>query len=130
MPHSAKRYWFYSLVVLLLITMSVVIVSFSPRSGDQIIRVNYDKIKEGMTQDEVEEILGGPPGVYSERSPSDGISFEIALSEPCEQKLWLGKRGVAHVWFNQRGRVIYKRFEEESWTILRLLTEIRERVLP
>lgn len=39
----------------------------APRQASAITRENVDRIRVGMTEEEVADILGGPPGSYTNR---------------------------------------------------------------
>jgi hypothetical protein len=63
-----------------------------------------------MTEQEVEDILGGPPGDYRRgptSNPFVGKSWSRGwgTGEPGMKKSWLGDDLFVHVFFNQDGRV-------------------------
>jgi hypothetical protein len=75
-----------------------------PRPG--ITRDNFERIQEGMTTEEVEEILGGPAGRYTDRPimvPIEGIMF---------RRWWIGDTGVVTIELtsDEPRRVRRKRF--------------------
>jgi hypothetical protein len=49
----------------LLTLVAVLTWLLMPRQGDDINQQNYERIREGMTAQEVEGILGGPAGNYT-----------------------------------------------------------------
>ncbi|HMF15961.1 MAG TPA: hypothetical protein VKE98_02090 [Gemmataceae bacterium] len=58
----------------------------------RINRESLEKIQVGMTLEEVEAILGVPPGDYATK--------EIGIA-------WVGEEGAIHVMLNPEGRVSY-----------------------
>ena len=75
------------------------------RSG--ITRKNFDRIQEGMTEEEVEEILSDPPGIYTDRPiivPMSGTMFRL---------WWIGDEGVLTIelTLDQPRRVSHKEFD-------------------
>ena len=67
----------------------------------RINRESLEKIQVGMTLDEVEAILGVPPGEYATK--------ECGIE-------WVGDEGAIHVMLNPEGRVSYKAWLE-PWFI-------------
>jgi hypothetical protein len=77
-----------------------------------ITRESIFRIKEGMTQHEIEEILGAPPGDYS---PGDSV---VAYLEPpgrlsgnqvaaiafAKKAVWVGDEAAVRVWFNNNDK--------------------------
>lgn len=60
--------------------------AFTPTPSG-VTRANFERIEVGMTEAEVERILGGPPGVYTNRpdiQAQSGISF---------RRFWYGDEG-------------------------------------
>jgi len=69
----------------------------SPRR-DRITWPNVNRIKPGMTEAEVQEILGVPPGVYNADNP--------AFPSSPDAKHWVGPDGAGiGVWFDAQGKV-------------------------
>jgi hypothetical protein len=72
--------------------------------SDRVTRENYMRIRAGMTQADVEAILG-PPGDYTTGPFSNGdgehLLFEMGpehpLRDPTSQARWLGDRGWIQV---------------------------------
>ncbi len=81
-----------------------------PRPG--VTAANCARIKKGMRLEEVEAILGGPPGVYR-----DGQRLEpypgLYLSEDGETE-WMSEAGIAVVWFRGDGTVRRAHFGRTS----------------
>jgi len=88
-----------------------------------VSRSRFDSVAIGMKQDEVERILGGPPGDYrtgdveldlSHGTPNfDNAMFapEVLLHEVrVRHEWWEGDEGTAWVCFDEQGRVMTKEF--------------------
>jgi hypothetical protein len=73
--------------------------------GSGITKANFDLIVEGMTQEEVEKILGCPPGVYTNgdaiSSTSSGMAIQFNRHE-----LWFGYGGAIFVEFSSEGEKV------------------------
>jgi hypothetical protein len=113
-----KRWYVWlGLVLLLGFAASVALISFSQ---SRITRANFDRIKPGMTLDEVIAILGRPPdhrqpmlgNPYEEASWSSGPNFiamytdrdgrtiffpTIHLAGVSETLQWYAKKGAAKI---------------------------------
>src|SRR6478752_5008307 len=64
---------------------------------DRINWKNANRLKEGMTEAQVEEIFGVPAGIYN----ADLQWVPI----PADHKLWFGDGAGVEVWFDDAGRV-------------------------
>src|SRR5262245_16377053 len=63
---------------------------------------SFDKIKAGMTREEVEAILGCPPGDYATQA-----GFSVSMGPPgaldalsCTRERWVGNEAIITVWFD------------------------------
>jgi hypothetical protein len=72
---------------------------------------NFDRISKGMTEEEVEDLLGGPPGYYTRKFVgavyAEGPKRVTGL-ELCQRqggKEWIANRGSIYVEFDEHGRV-------------------------
>jgi hypothetical protein len=97
--------------VLAAITLSIALFLIVSSRGP-ITRTAYNRIKEGMSEDEVLGILVLPPGNYS-------TDFYTAVSEEEEGKRksskrlgWIGDEAMIDVEFDDRGKVCWKAFHE------------------
>jgi hypothetical protein len=75
-------------------------------SGGYVTAESYERIREGMTQREVEALLGGPAdesGEVLHTGPPD--------PEPTIDAWWYGNTVAISVWF-YRGRVCYKKMRD------------------
>ena len=76
-------------------------------------RLNVDgfsQIEPGMTQAEVEALLGGPPGNYGRYSGKFGeMTQEAYLAPPGSvEKIWCNDERRFEIYFDQEGRVVGK----------------------
>jgi hypothetical protein len=71
---------------------------------------DYYRIEEGMTQDEVEAILGGPPGDYRSQTFHEVNFLAGSLGMPPAGRMeeWLGNEGKILVVFDDKNRVAWK----------------------
>jgi transcriptional regulator with XRE-family HTH domain len=71
------------------------------------------RIKKGMTQEEVEAILGVPPGVYTKKQLFffDMRSFSM-LGAGERVATWTGDQGLVDVVFDEHGAVEFSQFEQ------------------
>jgi hypothetical protein len=82
------------------------------RHGPPFIdRAHCDRIEKGMTQEEVEAILGGPPGKYTNKNI---VLLDLRSWRPAGERLetWTGDEGVAEVTFDEQGAVVSSAFEK------------------
>jgi hypothetical protein len=109
------------LALLLLIAFLYARILFGPHLKIE----NVDEIRDGMTQAEVEALLGGPPGYYRHPpvrvynlvfivhpgvargyDPLPEQTKRIRALQQARQEFWVGDL-LVHVLFDERGRVIY-----------------------
>jgi hypothetical protein len=79
-------------------------------NADRIDHDSYYKFEIGMTREQVEDILGGPPRVESQ-----GIFFSRFASQFPPAQEWWGTELVIFVSFDGDGKVSHKRFENHSF---------------
>jgi hypothetical protein len=127
-----KLKWIAAVLIVLLLGF-VAAVYFWPR--DRITAASWEKIQIGMTEKEVEEILGKPgvSGVafvkHVEVSP---ISFTgpVLVEEPespsDSEKYWIGQRGIMRIGFDKACEVAVKRFQEVRSTEPTFIDRIRD----
>jgi len=107
-----RRYWLGGSVVLLAL---VALAFFLARDSKvHFTQRQCNRIQAGMTRQEVEAVLGMPPGNYRTRPFTDGQDGAIAgcLFVALQGKqpigFWLGDAGAIVVWFDERGIVTDK----------------------
>ena len=70
-----------------------------------VSRERFERLKKGMSREEVEAIIGVPPGTYeTERRISLGL-FPIPPGE-----IWNGDEGIIDVCFDDTGHAVYLSF--------------------
>jgi hypothetical protein len=94
------------------IAMTVAVLAIlPPRPG--VTKANFDRIQEGMTRAEVEEIFGGPSSEDVVISTKDGKMI-ITFDQP-RVKGWGADDGLAVIEFDEKGKT-----KEKSWSGLPL----------
>jgi hypothetical protein len=88
-------------------------------TGATINKRNFDRISIGMTEADVEAILG-PPGIYFTGSPGKNYPAGYGWSGPHavvgkvgraqDRREWSGDKGGVVLWFDDTGRVECKVF--------------------
>jgi hypothetical protein len=79
-----------------------------------VTRAAYERIEEGTTQDEVEALLGGPPGDYRTRPAVNNLRLYAPSSGALVRRseLWNGDEGDIIVTYGDGGRVYSTHFNE------------------
>lgn len=98
-------------------------VAISSSRVDRITQFNFDRLQIGMTESQVQRILGGPEGLHAERAWK---SYSIGISK---DKLWYGEFGIAFLEFDQSGRLISKYFEKRPTEGNEVITAVMERLV-
>jgi hypothetical protein len=94
------------LAVAVVLLAGAVLIFFGPNPN--ITGESCEQIKPGMTQREVESILGCPAGDYRKNK---GHRFGITgLPPPPRGQLWFGREGMVVVIFDENGRVTHAGF--------------------
>src|SRR5713101_6739091 len=96
------------LVVVLLAGFLAALSLRSAAKSSGITKANFDLIVEGMTQEDVEEIFGCPPGDYTN---GQAISFRCGMGVAgIRKEIWTGYGGDIEVEFStDDGKVVDKR---------------------
>jgi hypothetical protein len=95
-----------ALVVVVLVLVTGLWFVVRPRPH-RINEGGFDQITQGMTRQEVEEILGRPPGNYTDRREASFGGRRSAFTFPED---WLSDDGLILVTFDEEGRVVRKYF--------------------
>jgi hypothetical protein len=97
------------LLVLLVACLGLGFVSYrfvAPRH--HVNREGFERIQVGMHINEVQQILGGPPGDYS-TGPAECDTILIVTGESVgTRKSWLGDEGRLNIWFDNHEMVTDK----------------------
>jgi hypothetical protein len=96
-----RRRWFIVGGVVLLAVVTVVGQVIPRPRRPQVSREDFSRIEKGMSREEVEAIIGGPPGDYTTR-----YYFPPPLgSHYIRWQTWVGDGGMILVRFDEMGRV-------------------------
>jgi hypothetical protein len=113
----------------------------SPR--DRITAESWQKIRMGMTEDEVAEILGGPGMTHEEAEAQiDRLENELGrfpyeiedpwLSEPEDKgevgdrpRIWIGRRGRILIRLDEENHVCLKGFHGVRWINAGIIDRLR-----
>jgi hypothetical protein len=99
--------------VLLLLDIGAGLVGVQRRPKSSIGRENCEKIQPGMTEAEVEEILGLPDGNHtSGRVKIVPPPILVMGPLPPPWKDWIGDEGTIRVFFDEAGKVLATHFLE------------------
>ncbi len=122
MPVLFRRWRRLAVIVLLLLVATAVTLILTRQSPLDAARERYDRIRVGMTEDEVGEILKGWVPFGPSAMPGGGVG---RLAE------WRDERsGVfAHLAFGPDGKVIHKDLEEGDQSFNGHLKRLGEKVL-
>jgi hypothetical protein len=91
----------------------------------RVSHLGWEGIEVGMTQTEVEQVLGGPPGNYAS-TPYGIMRRQIVPQGATSLKEWRGEEGVIDVWFGLDGKVVDAYWVELGYPIHEsLLTRLR-----
>jgi hypothetical protein len=110
----------------------LVISTFLIPVHSPVSKVKFEKIKKGMTADQVRRIMGCPPGYYCDREAL--LGHHVYLDVPHRK----GRLGTVECWVGEEyfivsylgGEVVYKQ-TLESWTWRNersVLQELRNRL--
>jgi hypothetical protein len=99
-----RPFWLILVALLGLGACATLLPSQRPRG--RITRENFDRIQEGMTEAEVQEILGGPDGYYTDRP------VIVLVEGTMFRRRWVGDEGVVTIelTFDEPRRVANKAF--------------------
>lgn len=118
MPTRLRLAALATVAVFLLLAGALVPVAF-PRPSP-VTLTTVERVKGGMTQAEVEAILGGPPGDYRTR-PTD-VEVDTAPLLSARTEVWEGDEGTVAVSF-LGGRVVRTEFGKAAsvsvWEVFR-----------
>ena len=100
---------------MLLVGLTVAVVTVGAWSlggsatGPRLRVENYPEVRVGLSQAEVEELLGGPPGNYGRyaRVGESMVTCEGYLVPPSSvEQIWCDDSTRFEIYFDERGRVV------------------------
>jgi hypothetical protein len=88
-----------------LLVAGVIVALLLPRPESPVNEAAAARVQPGLTEAEVEAVLGGPAGDY--RVGSRAVTFEVGLAPPPGHvlKTWRGDDGLVLIQFGPDGRV-------------------------
>lgn len=98
--------------------------------GPRLLVENYPKVQMGMSQAEVEELLGGPPGNYGRYAGGSTMMTEEGYMSPpgSVERIWCDDNNRFEIYFDAQNQVVghHKRagYKQES-PLSALLDELR-----
>ncbi len=101
--------------VLVLITLSLAYLHFTS-PPPLISRENYERIREGMPEGEIERMVGARPGGY-EWFWGPGAQLSQEWAAPQRWSRWGNSYGILSVGYNAKGQVCCKRLEYNSRSV-------------
>ena len=88
------------------LTMSVLLVAFLVFPACQLNVGNFFQVRPGMTQNEVEVLLGGPPGFYGRNFGRSKMTEEGVILPPGVREMsWSDDNNRLEVFFGSDGKV-------------------------
>ncbi len=81
---------------------------FGPIPPSRVTRANYGLIVQGMSRAEVDNVLGGPPGVHSTRPVWTPRSIMLDRPPGGTRFQWIGDEADVCVSFDSTGHVVDK----------------------
>src|SRR5262245_12571564 len=104
-----------SAIVLLIVAGLIVVGYWLLQPHPRIDKAALDRIELGMTEAQVVEIIGAPPGNYGlgdaefERSHIvDARAVIVELPDPASSKSWMGQTHGIEIGFDANGKVVTK----------------------
>jgi outer membrane protein assembly factor BamE (lipoprotein component of BamABCDE complex) len=94
-----------------LLALVALLVPVFPRPPSKGIRDRFDQIQNGMTEDQVEKLLGGPRGVYDKTRWDETMTAIGTGSGRSHLSWWYFPDCAIEVRFDEDGRVDGKRIE-------------------
>jgi hypothetical protein len=95
-----------------LLALVALLVPVFPRPPSTALRARFDQIETGMTEQQVEELLGGPRGVYDKTRRDYSTTTAVGTgSGRSHLSWWYFPDCALEVGFDEDGRVNGKRIE-------------------
>lgn len=78
-----------------------------PWPGQRLRSENFSQLRVGLSQREVEDLLGGPPGNYGQDGGSAMMTLEGVLAPPGSvERIWSDDANRFEIYFDSRDRVV------------------------
>jgi hypothetical protein len=91
---------------LVLFSLSVILLGMPLLLSPNSIRPSrFGLVKYGMTEAQIEEILGATAGDYDGYRSFCARQWTYPYRPEPNQKWWCSRHGALHVWFDEQGRV-------------------------
>ncbi|MBL8799816.1 MAG: hypothetical protein JNM56_38395 [Planctomycetia bacterium] len=77
-----------------------------------------NRIRPGMTEVEVDDIIGAPEGLYTPGNFITGRkSYDVIFHFPgaAKRKRWVGEQGIILVYFDSHGKALESFFYRAKW---------------
>jgi hypothetical protein len=104
-----------AVTTLVLVTLVIVVLT---RPQPVINQATADQIQQGMTEAEVDAIIGAPQGNYNPGNYFTGredVEFPLWAADAVKRKKWTGGQGVILVFFDNQGKVVGRFFFRVDW---------------
>lgn len=105
-------------VALLAVAALLLFWQFGGRESDRRLAVeNFPRVRAGMSQAEVEELLGGPPGNYGRFAGGEtGMTLEGYISPAgAVERVWCDDANRFEIYFDAGGRVAGQHRRSGYW---------------
>jgi hypothetical protein len=91
----------------IVIALSIYLIK-DPEPGPRLLVENFPSIRNGMSQAEVETLLGGPPGYYGQYPGGTGrMTAEGVISPPGSvERIWHDDSNRFEIYFDSGGFVV------------------------
>jgi hypothetical protein len=124
-----RRWWLWLPVFVLAVLFIAAGSYYFTMPAAMFTKDQCAKIKEGMNEQQVEGVLGKPPGYHATRPGVRGVGSELLVESSPEgvgkgdgeiDRAWIGDEGMIVVVFDGRGEVKHKWFADvvpfpDSW---------------
>jgi len=104
----SRRRILIGLGVFMVLVVAALVVFILTRPQPTIDPATASRIARGMSEAEVDAVIGAPEGSYGRGSILGRQEFDIfkTIGGSAKRKRWSGERGIILVWFDSQGRVM------------------------
>jgi len=104
---------------LFMVTVAAALTVFVlTRPRPVIDEATKNRIQRGMTEAEVDAIIGAPEGIYTPGNFITGQkAFDVLITMPgtAKRKKWVGEQGLILVFFDNQGKTIAAMYFQSHW---------------